>query len=137
MVRHKHSSGFLAVADLIEADPLELHRRGASMSTMEVAAGSWTFGKMPASRISDRSSDHGNQHGTPIGRLGDHNRHSADVGRRRNSLSLAGADPTAVRNALKSPARPLNIQAFAGRPCCHCVQTLAVLDYRCMTQPML
>ncbi len=85
-----------AVSELAELEPLELHRRGTSLTTVEVAAGSWTVGKMPG--VHNRS-DHGNMAG----------------GRRRNSLSLANHDSSAIRSALGGAQKlSVNIQAVAG-----------------------
>ncbi len=88
-----------AVSELAELEPLELHRRGTSLSTVEVAAGSWTVGKMPG--VHNRISEHGNMAG--------------GLSRRRNSLSLANHDSSAIRSALGGAQKlSVNIQAVAG-----------------------
>ena len=76
----------------MEAQPLELHRRGASLSTVETAPGSWSVGKKP-SRDLQRLSDHSN--GGP---------ELLASGRRRNSISIGngGQDPQALRNAIRN-----------------------------------
>ena len=88
-----------AVSELAELEPLELHRRGTSLSTVEVAAGSWTVGKMLG--VHNRISDHGNMAG--------------GLSRRRNSLSLANHDSSAIRSVLGGAQKlSVNIQAVAG-----------------------
>lgn len=114
-----------AVADLIDAEPLQLSRRGYSLSAVEVPGGSWTVGKMHSNRPAEKTSEHSTQHGT--NRASDHSTHggsrvslsdhgnrrvSLDVARRRNSLSMVGHDAAAVRSSLR--AGPVNIHAFAG-----------------------
>ena len=88
-----------AVSELAELEPLELHRRGTSLTTVEVAAGSWTVSKMPG--VHNRISDHGNM--------------AFGLSRRRNSLSLANHDSSAIRSALGGAQKlSINIQAVAG-----------------------
>lgn len=67
-----------AVADLLDAQPLELSRRGSSMSAVEVPGGSWTVGKLHSSnpRTVERTSDHSTQHG--IKRTSDHITHGVN-----------------------------------------------------------
>ena len=95
---------FAAVAELMDSEPLELHRREASLSTTEVAAGSWTVGKMPGQHATARTNDWGKS-GDALG-----------TSRRRNSNSLnAGHDAAAFRKAIHEPHKAaLSIQAFAG-----------------------
>ena len=111
------------MADLVDAEPLELKRRGSSLTTVEVPGGSWTVGKMHSNRPAERTSDHSagagmnrtSDHSTSGGsRAADHGNRgvSLDVGRRRNSLSLVGHDAAAVRSSLR--VGPVNIHAFAG-----------------------
>ena len=89
----------VCVSELAELEPLELHRRGASLTTVEVARGSWMVGKMPG--VHTRISEHANMAGAG--------------GRRRNSLSLANHDSSAVRSALGVAQKmSINLQAVAG-----------------------
>lgn len=93
-----------AVTDVMDTEPLELHRRGASLSTFEVAAGSWAV-KGPGQHLAGpRTSDHGSRPGDLLG-----------AGRRRNSLSMTSHDASAFRNAIRSSQKPaVSIQAVAG-----------------------
>ncbi len=88
-----------AVSELADLEPLDLHRRGTSLTTVEVAAGSWTVGKMIGAH--NRISDHGVMAGAGS--------------RRRNSLSLVGHDSSAFRSALGGAQKlSVSIQAVAG-----------------------
>ncbi len=87
-----------AVSELAEPEPLDLHKRGTSLTTVEVAAGSWTVGKMPGAH---RISDHVNMAGAGS--------------RRRNSLSMVNHDSSAICSALGGAQKlSVNIQAVAG-----------------------
>ena len=111
------------MADLLDAEPLGLKRRGKSLSTVEVPGGSWTVGKMHSNKPPERASDNSVEHG--VNRTSDHSASggsraadhgnrgaSLDAGRRRNSLSMVGHDSAVVRSSLRAP--PVNIHAFAG-----------------------
>lgn len=99
------------MAELIDAEPLELKRRGKSLTAVEVPSGSWTVGKTHSNRPAERTSDHSSS-GTS--RMSDHGNRgvSVDAGRRRNSLSMLGHDSAAFRSSLR--AGPVNVHAFAG-----------------------
>ena len=87
-----------AVSELAELEPLDLRKRGTSLTTVEVAAGSWTVGKMAGVHS---ISDHGSMTGAGS--------------RRRNSLLLVNHDSSAIRSALGGAQKlSVNIQAVAG-----------------------
>ena len=101
-----------SVADLVDAEPVELNRRGYSLNAVGVPGGSWTVGKMHSNRPTEKTSNHSTHGGN---RVSDHGNRgvSLEVARRRNSLSMVvGHDAAAVRGALR--AGPVNIHAFAG-----------------------
>ena len=96
----------------MESEPLELHRRGASLSTIETAPGSYSVGRMPG-RDLQRLSDHA---GGGLQRLSDHaNNGKPEMlsrDRRRNSISmLMGVqDPQALRAAIRNPSLLSGVQ---------------------------
>ena len=100
-----------AVADLIDAEPLELKRRGKSLTAMEGPGGSWPMGKIHSNRPAERTSDTSTHSGS---RMGDFSNRgvSLDVGCRRSSLSMLGPDAAAFRSSLR--AGPVSIHALAG-----------------------